>query len=90
MTHRSDAIRLPGDVSRCEPGCLCTMKTKCARYQAALPKFGGSMTDFSLPSPAHVHGGTALCRGYINVATLHALPEKKPAPVVKPSVRGIG
>jgi hypothetical protein len=87
MSHeRSDSIRLLGDMARCEPSGPCTMRTKCARYMAALPKFGGSMADYAIATG----GGTALCVGYINVTTLHALPEQKPAPVVRPSVRGIG
>ena len=87
---RSDAIRLPADIARCEPSRTCTMRIKCARYQASIPKFGGSMTDFSLPSPLPNYGGTALCPGYINVTTLHTTPEPKPAPVVRPSVKGLG
>jgi hypothetical protein len=58
------------------------MRAKCARYKAALPKFGGSMNDYTL---APGYGGTALCSGYINIQTLYALPEEQPAPVVRPN-----
>jgi hypothetical protein len=82
MSHdRLDSIRLPANVARCEPGNPCTMRHKCARYKAALPKYGGSMTDYTIAQG----GGTAVCVGYINMATLHALPEVKPDPVVRPN-----
>jgi hypothetical protein len=82
MSHdRSDAIRLPATSARCEPSGPCSMRTKCARYQASLPR-NGTMMDYTL-LPGY--GGTALCSGYVNVASLHALPEEKPAPVVRPN-----
>jgi hypothetical protein len=86
MSHdRSDAIRLPADKARCEPSNPCSMRTKCARYQASLPKHGGSMEDYTIPLPVNAGGGTANCRGYINVHTLHAPLPEKPAPVVRPN-----
>ena len=84
MTHdRTDTIPLTGDVARCEPSGVCHVRGRCARYEASLPKYGGSMTDFSLT----VAGGTALCDGYIGSATVRKAAE--PPPVAKPYVRGL-
>lgn len=89
MTHRNDRIRLPASEPRCEPRHVCTMKSRCARYQASVPAHGGSMTDYTLPSPSPTYGGTSLCAGYVNVATLH-VGHGAPAPApVKPAVRGL-
>ncbi len=84
---RSDAIRLPPGEPRCEPSRGCVVRSRCARALASIPKQGASLADFTL---ATLGGGTALCVRYVNVTTLHALPEPKPAPVVRPSVKGLG
>ena len=58
MSHdRTDTIRLPPDVSRCEPSGSCVVRGTCARYQAAIPAKYGSVTDFSLDANG---GGTLL------------------------------
>jgi hypothetical protein len=45
---RSDRVRLPADVARCEPSQHCPMRSHCARYMAAIPAHGASMMDGSL------------------------------------------
>lgn len=64
MTHRSAAIPLPAEVSRCEPA-DCTIKTKCARWLAHI---GRSPVDDL--SKDDISGGTALCAKLIHVDTL--------------------
>ena len=76
MTHRSDRIMLAQAEPRCEPA-ACTIKHRCARYLAILPRFG-SIMDYSRQDS--VTGGTALCDGYKDLAALRAA---KPAPAVK-------
>jgi hypothetical protein len=46
MTHRSDRVKLGADKARCEPA-ACNRKETCARYMAAFPAHGASVTDFS-------------------------------------------
>lgn len=78
MSHdRTDTIRLPPDVSRCEPAGQCVVRGTCARYQAAIPAKYGSVTDFSLGANG---GGTILCAGYLNSHSFRNLPRevKKP------------
>ena len=75
--HRSDRIPLAHDMSRCEPA-ACTIKHRCARYLAILPRFG-SIMDYSRQDL--VTGGTALCDGYKDLAALRVAT--KPAPAVK-------
>ena len=77
-THdRTDTIRLPNDVARCEPSAKFVVRGTCARYQAAIPAKYGSMTDFSLDANG---GGTVLCAGYLNSHSYRNLPRevKKP------------
>ena len=77
MTHdRTDTIRLPNDVSRCEPSGKCVVRGTCARYQAAIPQYG-SITDFSLDANG---GGTVLCSGYLNSHQFRNLPR----PIARP------
>lgn len=77
MTHdRTDTIRLPNDVSRCEPSGKCVVRGTCARYQAAIPRHG-SVTDFSLDANG---GGTILCAGYLNSHQYRNLPR----PIARP------
>ena len=78
MSHdRTDTIRLPHDVSRCEPSGSCVVRGTCARYQAAYPQYGGSCTDFSLDANG---GGTVLCAGYLNSHQYRNLPR----PIARP------
>ena len=86
MTHdRSDRIRLNAAEPRCAPGRTCTMRSRCARVQATIPK-GTPLEDFTAGDPERqMNGGTALCPGFLAVADLHAdapLP-RKPKPAVK-------
>ena len=83
-THeRTDRLPLPPDVARCEPSEECHVRANCARYQATLPRHGGSRADFSLPA----QGGTAMCPGYIDARSLRKAA--MPAPAPRPAVRGI-
>lgn len=85
MTDRSDRVRLPAGIARCEPSGPCTMKARCARAQAYIPTHGASMRDFSVHTTS---GGTALCPGYVSMYTLHTGPAAAPKPV-RPAVRGL-
>lgn len=76
MTHRSDRIPLAHDEPRCEPG-TCTVKHRCARYLAELPR-GGSISDFSRQDL--VTGGTALCDWYIDLSALKVATKPPPPP----------
>ena len=70
MTHeRSDRIRLPYDIARCEPATPGFAAHRCARYMAAIPPHGGVMEDFTARSGAA--GCSALCSGYKDLAGLH-------------------
>lgn len=84
MSERSDRILLDPKHSRCSvaPG-DCTMRNKCARAQAIIPK-GTPVEDFTAGQPG---GGSAGCVGLILLADVHA-NAPKPRPV-KPAVRGI-
>ena len=74
MHDRTDTIRLPSDVSRCEPSGQCVVRGTCARYQAEIPQYG-SVADFSLDG-----GGTVLCSGYLNSHQFRNLPR----PIARP------
>ena len=65
MSQRTDSIPLPPDMARCEP-VACTMGARCARKLASIPPKGASMVGAGSWS----HGGTALCAGYVNAASL--------------------
>jgi hypothetical protein len=58
------------------------VRSRCARALASLQKQGATLADFTV---ATLGGGTALCVRYVNVTTLHMLPEPKPEPVVRPN-----
>ena len=84
---RTDTIPLHASYARCEPTDTCHVKGRCARYQAALPRHGAKMEDYSIQSC----GGTALCPGYLDSAAVRKAAGSV-APVVrpaKPAVRGI-
>jgi hypothetical protein len=52
MTHRTNTVFLPADVTRCAPSAPCAKRHDCRRYMAALPAQGASLTDFSIASSA--------------------------------------
>lgn len=84
MDHdRTDRIPLAESEPRCEPSKPCTMRSRCARYQAAIPKHGATMDDYTTRS----YGGTALCPGFIASATLRKAAAE-PAPA-RPYMRGL-
>lgn len=87
MSHdRSDRILLDPEFSRCEPlNGPCTVKSRCARYQAYIPVSGGQIEDFTAGQFA---GGTAGCMGLILLADLHTAAVR-PRPAAKPSIKGI-
>ncbi len=73
-------MSLPNDISRCRPK-SCTMRLKCLRALAEIPKYGGIVNDFE----HQMEGGTALCSGLLT-----SVPVKKKAEApVKPAVRGL-
>ena len=80
MTDRTDSIRLPPDEARCEP-VACTMRARCARRLASVPP-NATMVD----AEAWINGGSAVCTGYINAATLHKLPAQPVARRVHPPI----
>ena len=82
MTLRSDRIPLPAAEARCEPATTCTMRASCARALAAYMQ-GSPNRDYSLDGGV---GGTLLCRGFVNVATLRAQPTPAPARKVHPAL----
>lgn len=88
MTHiRSDRINLPASESRCTPGGPCVMRSRCARYQAEIPK-GTPLEDFTTgDNQRQQYGGTAQCPGYLNLADLHA--DAPPPRKAKPAVKGL-
>ncbi len=67
MTDRTDSIRLAHDEPRCEPA-ACTMKSRCARKLAALPRPPHQAKMSGVES--WISGGTALCTGYVDAAGL--------------------
>lgn len=82
---RSDRIRLPANEPRCEPSRPCTMRSRCARFQASIPA-GTPLTDYTQGSAfADANGGTAACVGFVNLANVHAdtPPPRQPKPAVK-------
>lgn len=87
MTHRSDRVRLHPAESRCEPSGPCSMRNRCARYQAVIPT-GTPLEDFTTGDLYRVaNGGTATCPGFLGLADRHT--EAKPSRPVKPAIRGI-
>lgn len=87
MTDRSDRIRLPANESRCEPGRPCSVRSRCARAQATIPK-GTPLEDFTTGDNLRQQdGGTAKCPGLLLLADLHA--DAPPPRQVKPAVKGL-
>jgi len=73
MTERTDTIFLAHTEPRCAPA-ACTMGARCARKLAALPKPPHQATMTTTTS--WVQGGTALCVGYVDAASLRKLDMK--------------
>ena len=86
MSHeRSDRIRLDPAQSRCSaaPG-TCTVRSKCARAQASIPK-GTPLEDFTAGGPG---GGTAGCVGLVLLSDLHTAAPR-PRAAAKPAIKGL-
>lgn len=69
---RSETVPLAASEARCEPQQTCTMRSRCARYSASIPK-GAPLGDYSV----EYLGGTALCNGFVDLKSL--TKESKPA-----------
>lgn len=83
MIERSDRINLPPGEARCTPSDPCHMRLRCARAQAAIPTNGAVMEDYSI----RAQGGTALCPGYVDAASLRKQANPLPR-VVHPPLGG--
>lgn len=82
MTHRTDRVYLPANVTRCDPGAAtCRHRLTCARYMAALPATGAKLENF-VSSGAMTAGGFCVMR--MPLSDARRPPIEPPAPRVHP------
>lgn len=87
MTHERDPyLRLDAAEARCEPSKPCAVRARCARYVASLPKHGAKLDDWTAHDPS---GGTYLCGGYLDAASIRKQPAKAAARKVHPPIAGL-